>query len=153
MSLIRRLLAVKLGALLGVMLAAVLAKRFIPSRGDAESDDLSLVAIFDGVKLKSRSQAFTGGSALAWFGGIELDLSRAQLADGARLSANAIFGGIDVVVPPSWRVESTGRALLGGIDAPAAPADPGAPVLALDGMAVFGGIAVRSAGDPVVDSG
>ena len=147
---LRRLLLVKLGALFGVMVAAAVAKRFLPSRGDAESDEVSLVAIFDGVELVNRSQAFAGGSALAWFGGVELDLSGAQLADEARLSAHAIFGGIDIVVPPSWRVESTAKALMGGVDARGAD-DPDAPVLTLDGMAVFGGIEVRPTGGPPSD--
>ena len=61
-------------------------KRALPSRGDAESDEVALVAIFDGVKLESRSQAFRGGSMLAWFGGVAVDLREAQLAPGALIS-------------------------------------------------------------------
>jgi hypothetical protein len=146
MTLLRRLLLFKLGALLGVMVAAALAKRFVPSRGDEESDELGLVAIYDGVELRSRARAFTGGSALAWFGGIELDLSDAELAEGARLSAHAIFGGIDITTPPGWRIESRAKALMGGIDSSSGPQDdPDAPVLTLDGMAVFGGIDIGPA--------
>jgi hypothetical protein len=123
------------------MLAALAAKRLVPSRGDQESDELALVANYDGIELASRARSFRGGSALAWFGGIELDLRDVELAEGARFSAHAIFGGIEVTTPPTWRVESNAKALMGGIDAHGAE-DPDAPVLVLEGMAVFGGIDV-----------
>jgi len=145
MSLLRRLLLFKLGALVGMLVAAAFFKRVVRSRGDAESDELALVAILDGVELESRAKAFRGGSMLAWFGGIEADLSEAQLADGARLTVHALFGGIDIATPPGWRIDSEVKAFAGGIDTPGAPDDPGAPVLVLDGMAVFGGIDVRAA--------
>ena len=142
MGLIRRLLLFKLGALVGMIVAAAFFKRVNRSRGDAESDELALVAILDGVELESRSKAFRGGSMLAWLGGIDADLTNAELAPGARLSVHALFGGIDVTIPPTWRVESDTKALMGGIDARGAQDDPGAPVLVLEGMAVFGGIDV-----------
>jgi len=142
MGLIRRLLLFKLGALVGMIVAAAFFKRVVRSRGDAESDELALVAILDGVELESRSKAFRGGSMLAWLGGIDADLTNAELAPGARLSVHALFGGIDVTIPPTWRVESDTKALMGGIDARGAQDDPDAPVLVLEGMAVFGGIDV-----------
>jgi hypothetical protein len=142
MGLIRRLLLFELGALVGMIVAAAFFKRVVRSRGDAESDELALVAILDGVELESRSKAFRGGSMLAWLGGIDADLTNAELAPGARLSVHALFGGIDVTIPPTWRVESDTKALMGGIDARGAQDDPDAPVLVLEGMAVFGGIDV-----------
>ena len=147
MGLVRRLLLFKLGALVGMIVAAAFFKRIVRSRGDAESDELALVAILDGVQLESRAKAFRGGSMLAWFGGIEADLSGAELAPGARLSVHALFGGIEVKTPATWRIESEAKAVMGGIDARGAD-DPDAPVLTLDGMAIFGGIEVRPTGAP-----
>jgi hypothetical protein len=147
MGLVRRLLLFKLGALVGMIVAAAFFKRIVRSRGDAESDELALVAILDGVQLESRARAFRGGSMLAWFGGIEADLSGAELAPGARLSVHALMGGIEITTPATWRVESEVKAVMGGIDTRGAD-DPAAPVLTLDGMAVFGGIEVRPAGGP-----
>ena len=143
MSLLRALVLFKLGAFVGMALAAALFKRAVPSRGDEESNELALVAVFDGIELGSRARAFRGGSMLAWFGGIGVDLRDAELAEGARLSAHAFFGGIEITTPPSWRVESNAKALLGGIDVRApAQDDPGAPILTLSGLALFGGIEV-----------
>jgi hypothetical protein len=132
-----------IGAFGGFMAAAALAKRALPSRGDPESDELALTAIYDGTELKSRATAFRGGTALAWFGGIQLDLREAQLAPDAHLSVSTICGGIALVVSPGWRVESSVRAVNGGVNISGEdPDDADAPVLVLDGIAAFGGIAV-----------
>jgi hypothetical protein len=142
---LRGLLLFTLGALAGMISAAAFVRRAVPSRGDEESDDLGLVAVFDGIELKSRAKAFRGGSMLAWFGGIQVDLTEVELAPGAGLSLHALFGGIDIKTPQSWRIESDMRAFAGGIEARTpSDKDPDAPVLTLTGSALFGGIAVRS---------
>ena len=79
---LRTLVVFKLGAWVGMFAAAAFIKRALPSRGDEESDELTLVAVFDGIDLKSRAKGFKGGSVLAWFGGIALDLRDAELAPG-----------------------------------------------------------------------
>jgi hypothetical protein len=134
---------VLLGAFAGFVGAAAVARRVVQSRGDAESDEVALAAIFDGVELTSASQAFRGGSMLAWFGGIQVDLRETQLAQDARLRTHAVFGGIAIRVPPGWEVESRAKAIMGGVAVQVPPAgteDP--PTLTLDGFALFGGIAV-----------
>jgi hypothetical protein len=139
---LRTLLAFNLGAWAG-MYAAAFVGRAAPSRGDEESDELSLVAVFDGIDLKSRAKGFRGGSLLAWFGGIQVDFREAELAPGARLTTPTLFGGIALQTPPGWRVESNAKVLAGGVDIRTpAQGDPDAPVLTLDGLAIFGGIAV-----------
>jgi hypothetical protein len=138
----------KLGLLLvgvfgGFMAAAAVVKRAVPSRGDAESDEVTLMAVFDGVKLRSEAKAFRGGSMLAWYGGVEADLREAKLAPHARLSVTAVFGGIALRVPPEWRIENDIRAVAGGFDISGEdPDDPDAPVLRIEGRALCGGIAV-----------
>ena len=128
MGLLRRLLLFKLGALFGMVVAAAFFKRVVRSRGDAESDELALVAILDGVGLASRAKAFRGGSMLAWFGGIDVDLRDAELASGAALSVHALFGGIDVTTPASWRIESDVKTFMGGAEVGGAKDDPDAQV-------------------------
>jgi hypothetical protein len=132
-----------LGVWAGMAAAAAFVKRAVPSRGDEESDELALVAVFDGIELRSRAKAFKGGSMLAWFGGIAVDFRDAELAPGARaeLSVHTLFGGIAIRTPPSWRVESSAKALSGGVDIETASDDPEAPLLTLSGLALFGGIA------------
>jgi hypothetical protein len=132
-----------LGAFAGLAGAAALAKKAVPSRGDAESDEVALTAVFDGASLKSRAQAFRGGTLFAWFGGVALDLREATLAPNARITAISLLGGIAVRVPLGWRVESRVTAIGGGYakNVPD-PDDPDAPTLTIDGFALLGGIAV-----------
>lgn len=139
----RSLLAFKLGAWVGIAIAAAFAKRALPSQGGEESDEIALVAIFDGIDLKSRAAAFRGGSMLAWFGGIAVDLREAELAPGARLSLRTFCGGIAVKTPQSWRIEGNIRGLGGGAKADGSD-NPDAPVLTVDGLALLGGVAVGS---------
>jgi len=143
---LRGLLLLKLGAWLGMMGAAAFVRHAVPSHGDEDSDELGLVAVFDGIELQSRATAFRGGSMLAWFGGISVDLREAELAPGAQLTLHTLFGGIEIKIPPSWRIESELSALAGGVEArsPEQNDDPDAPVLKLTGRALFGGIDVGS---------
>jgi hypothetical protein len=129
----------------GVVVAAAFAKRAIPSRGDEASDELALVAVFDGIDLKSRAKSFRGGSLVAWFGGIALDLTQAEPADGAHLSVNTLLGGIAIKTPPNWRIEGNVRSVFGGVKMDgSARDDPEMPVLTVEGMALLGGIALEA---------
>jgi hypothetical protein len=116
---------------------------WLPSHGDETSDTLELVAIFDGIELKSRATAFRGGSVLAWFGGVALDLSEATLVPGARLDVRAAIGGVAIKVPPGWRIEAETSSLIGGIDIGSASSDdPDAPTLLMRVTTVIGGVSI-----------
>ena len=130
----------------GVMASAAMMKRVLRSRGETESDEVALVAIFDGIDLESSASAFRGGSMFAWFGGIAVDLRAAKLSpDGAHLDLHALNGGIEIRVPEGWRVRSSLRAVAGGVDARAPePEAADAPTLTLDGFALFGGVAITA---------
>jgi len=143
--LFRSLIVFKLGFWAGLLGAAALMKRVLPSRGDAESDEVALVAIFDGIELESSATAFRGGSMFTWFGGIAVDLRNVTLEPEARLTLNTLWGGIAIRVPPEWHVESTAKALGGGVAIkPPQTEVPNPPRLLIDGLALLGGIAVGS---------
>jgi hypothetical protein len=141
--LIRALLLFKLGFWAGMFASAALLKRALPSQGDEESNEVTLVAALNGIELKSRARAFRGGTMLSWLGGIAIDLREAQLAPNAHLDVHSAFGGIAIRVPTGWRVESNVKSLAGGVavDVPEPDAED-APTLRLDGFTAFGGIAV-----------
>jgi hypothetical protein len=154
MRLLRTLVIFELGAWVGMVTAAALVKRALPSRGSEESDEVTLVSIFDGIELESRARSFRGGSMLAWCGGVSVDLRGATLAPDARLTIGALFGGVDVQVPPGWRVVSTARAIAGGVaDHIPEPEDPDAPTLTIESTAAFGGVSIRtSTAEPALGS-
>jgi hypothetical protein len=145
MRVLRAVVPAVIGFWAGVMAAAALVKRVVRSRGSAESDEVALVAIFDGIELASRAAAFRGGSMFAWFGGIFVDLRGATLSpDGAHLDLHALNGGIAITVPEGWSVESRLNAIVGGVDAPTPAPGANGPTLTLDGFALFGGVAVTA---------
>jgi hypothetical protein len=147
---LRALLCFTIGAWAGMATAAAFVRRAVPSQGDEESDEVSLVAVFDGIDLTSRAKAFKGGSMLAWNGGIKLDLRDAELAPGARLAVSTLFGGIAIETPPTWRIESSVKTFGGGVNARTPAKDErDAPVLTLGGIALFGGIAVSADTTPL----
>ena len=62
--------------------------------------------VFGGSKEKLDFTNFKGGEINCVFGGIELDLSDAKLAEGVhRLELNSVFGGIVLFVPVDWNIE------------------------------------------------
>ena len=86
-------------------------------------------------------------SALAFMGGVELDLREAILDPRVtEISVLAVMGGVVVTVPPNVRLESDGFAFMGGFEdqlKQPASGDPNAPVVRLTGFAFMGGVEVR----------
>ena len=135
---------VALGAIAGIAGAGAFLKHALLSMGDESSDEVALVAVLDGVEVKSRATAFRGGSVLAWMGGAVLDLREASLAPSAVLSVHSLLGGVVIRVPPGRRVESHLHALLGGIDVSRLDTAPSeSPTLTLHGLALLGRIAAK----------
>ena len=126
--------------------AALSLKRRLSPTLDESADEITAVAIFGPLAFHSTSQAFRGGEVECWYGGGVIDLRDAQLApEGATLRVRAIFGGGQIVVPPTWKVVSriTG---LGGIQdiRPAQGRAAIDPELVIEGTLVAGGFAVSS---------
>lgn len=100
--------------------------------------------IFGGVERKIEAAHFQGGSLTAAFGGIELDLRAARLAEGRHvLNVHAIFGGIDIKVPEDWVVEINGIPILGAIEDSRKnikPANKEEPRLRINALVAFGGV-------------
>lgn len=125
---------------------------------DAEPGDaIDAFIAFGAMERAATSKNFRGGEASAVCAAMELDLRHAQLAPGVqRLKVFALFGGIDVQVPPNWQVTVQGTPILGVVEdsrktTPNPPASEeasagGAPggQLLIDGFALCGGIEVKS---------
>ncbi|MCK9422330.1 MAG: cell wall-active antibiotics response protein [Bacteroidales bacterium] len=99
--------------------------------------------IFSGTKNRIIQQVFRGGHINCIFGGSELDLSQATLAEGINeLEVNTIFGGVTITVPSDWKVQLKITSILGGFtdkrtylkESP----DP-SRILIIKGSVIFGG--------------
>lgn len=85
---------------------------------------------------------------VAVMGGVELDFREAALAPGVtEIHATVFMGGVSIIVPPQLAVEMDGVAIMGGFaHTERAPAqrDPDRPVLRVTGVAVMGGVDIRT---------
>ncbi len=112
-------------------------------------DVLDAWALFGGAERQVSSSQFKGGKATALFGGIEIDLRRARLAEGEQaLDITALFGGIEIWVPETWDVWVTGSPIFGGIDdkrisRPAEGKTSGAS-LHINAFAMFGSVEIKN---------
>jgi len=74
------------------------------------------VAIFGGGEKIITSNNFRGGKLTAIFGGVDLILLNAQLAQGShQLEVFAMFGGWTLRIPSNWHVKSEVVAIFGGV--------------------------------------
>lgn len=122
-----------------------------PASSGGGPNTINEFAMFGGVERRISTSNFVGGSVSATFGGVELDLRSADIeGDEAVVLVEAIFGGIEFVVPERWMVIYEGQSIFGGYNdetRPPLPDVPGAPPrkrLILRGRAVFGGISVKN---------
>jgi len=107
----------------------------------AQFDDFALLG---GVKRSISSSSFRGGSASAFMGGVDIDLSHSTM-EGERVVVNvfALMGGIVLRIPSDWAVISNVSALLGGVDDKTRPPSEPVGTLVLEGSAIMGGIEIK----------
>jgi hypothetical protein len=136
---VRDLLWPALLIVVGLLVLSGLARRRSPG------DESAALAILGGSTVRSTSAHFDHADVSAVFGGATLDLREAHIDRHARVDALALFGGVDVLVPPGWRIVLRGLPIFGGYEDKtradgSLPAD--APVLTVAATAMFGGVTV-----------
>lgn len=144
---LRRLIKIVLVLAALKAVGAVLTRRL--NHGlDVEANEFSLATAFGGIDRESRATALRRGDVLAVCGGAQIDLRDAVVSStGAELRLRAIMGGIQVVVPDTWRVTLEPSSIGGAIDLSVTPEDElalDAPSLRVAATAVLGGIQVTT---------
>jgi hypothetical protein len=100
------------------------------------------VAIFGGADRKGRWRVARRHWVVSLFGGSDLDLREASLeGDEGTIYVLDLFGGTDLYVPDGIEVDFSGVGVFGGADEHGrdVPARPGAPLLHVKALALFGG--------------
>lgn len=117
------------------------------SPADLNDSRLSEWVVFGGVEGVVTSQKFEGGNLMAMFGGISLDLRNARMAASpVVLHCDAAFGGIELKVPPAWRVSVHAVPIFGGVECKALPPASEVPEqhLVIRGFVMFGGVEIKN---------
>ena len=100
------------------------------------------VAIFGGFGKRMLAPGWTKETAIAFAGGGDFDLTEVAPGEDARLTAIAVFGGIDIVVDEGTQVSMSGFSLFGGRDVDVAAGQ--GPALHIRAVAVFGSVEVKA---------
>jgi predicted membrane protein len=112
--------------------------------GDNYVDATSVFGSFKKIVL---SKDFKGGDIINVFGGCELDFSQADINGRVIIDVTQLFGGIKMIVPPHWQIQSDIAAIFAGVDdkrlSRAVPLSPD-KILVLTGTSIFAGVDIRS---------
>jgi len=105
------------------------------------------VAILSGHRTKGRWRLGRKTNAVAFLGGCDMDLRRAEIeGPEVEITALAFLGGIDIIVPEGFEVDLRGFSFMGrrNLKLRDVPIVPGSPRIVIRGFTVMGGIDVKS---------
>ncbi len=130
----------------GSMVIAALRGRASTDALEEGAGTLRAFALWSGAGRKVVSDDFRGGEITAVMGGHEIDLRPAKIASGpAVIDVFIWWGGVDLRVPPDWKVTNEALALLGGVDDKTrAPEGEAKGHLVIKGLIVMGGMEVKN---------
>ena len=87
-------------------------------------------------------QVFEGAQLTAAFGGITCDLRKAIIEKDCAITASAIFGGIDILVPENVNVRVNSNSIFGGVSNKTTT-HKDAPTIYISGTCMFGGVEIK----------
>jgi predicted membrane protein len=116
-----------------------------PRAEERAAERLNAVAVMGGVARSSGVSDFRGGELTAIMGGCEIDLRKASIASGpATIDTFALWGGIEIKVPPDWTVEGKVFPIMGAFEDKTRPPDDVSKRLVIRGLVLMGGIEVKN---------
>lgn len=112
---------------------------------DPTAEPERMLAVFGGNSRQGRWRVRKHIQAYALFGGQDLDMREAIFESPVvEISGFWCFGGMDIKVPEGVEVRDQTMGIFGGSDVKnLGEPEPGAPVLVLKGVCLFGGVSVK----------
>lgn len=127
--------------------ASFVGPGFSPT-AESLDDTFERSVIFMSFNRRIMSRHFRYGKVSAVFGGFHIDFTAAEMdGDQAVLQIEAVFGGGEILIPPTWRVSVTAHEIAGAFvdetySHPGATAP--AKILIIHGTTVFGGVVIKN---------
>lgn len=120
--------------------------RYVPKAAQVRTSDDEIVLVFSDRHVRVDARPYGGQAVTTVFGDLELDLRDVTIEGRVSMPVTTIFGDVDIVVAPGWRVTVSGPEILGDVSADT-PIDlpSSAPELHLQVVCIFGDISVRAA--------
>ncbi len=104
------------------------------------------IAIMSGASRRGPWVVPAAYTAVAFMGGVQLDLRNARFAQReVTIRAFAVMGGVEIIVPDDITVIVDGIGIMGGFDESGQPTDlaPGGVTVRVTGLAFWGGVEVK----------
>lgn len=102
-----------------------------------------ITATFGGQKTIKDNEEFKGANLDAVFGGVELDLRKANIEKEAVIKASAIFGGIEIYVPQDVNVKVKATPIFGGVSNKTLSNENNQKTIYIEAFCMFGGVDIK----------
>lgn len=99
-------------------------------------------AVFSGNEVNYCEEPFEGAELVAVFGGVDCNLKSAVIGGDCAITAAAVFGGIDIIVPANVNVKVNSTSIFGGVSNETA-SYPDAPTIYIKATCLFGGVDIK----------
>ena len=101
-------------------------------------------ATFSGQNLSFVNERFEGAQLSAVFGGIKCDLNGAIIDHDVLIKADAVFGGVDIIVPSHLQVKVCSNSCFGGVSEERLKMERnGVATVYVDANCLFGGVTIK----------
>ncbi len=115
---------------------------------NSPEDFLDLTTFFGGTTKLITSKNFKGANVTSVFGGTELNFTKADMQHPVVIKSTTAFGGLVLIVPSNWQVQSELVTIFGGVDDKRPILDDTTrddnKILILKGNCAFGGVEIQS---------
>lgn len=100
-------------------------------------------ATFSGQEINPKGDEFKGANLNAIFGGIDLNLTEAQIQKDTLINVTSVFGGVDIKVPSNVNVKVKSTSIFGGVDNNVKKYTENLPTIYVKAFCLFGGADIK----------
>lgn len=103
------------------------------------------VAVFSGADVDYNGLEFTEADMIGVFGGVDCDLRGAVITGDIYINVCAVFGGVDIYLPPNVKVKSSTVSVFGGVEnnSNPMPLTSAEYTAYISGCCIFGGVEIK----------